>query len=88
MLEERFPLAHLLASDVQSPVLTALVLQMTALTVSPEASDQPTLNVIALPALTGSGESDREVIEGAPFTTSKVPELDDEQALVESHTNA
>jgi hypothetical protein len=70
-------------------LLTAFVLQITPLTVSPGlGSDQFTVNVVVLFAATGSGESVTEETLGEEFVTVKLPEVPLEHAFSESHTNA
>ena len=87
--DEAFPDAQ--APAEQAPEEIEFVLQMTARTASPAfGSDQPTLNVVVAPAVTGSGLSVADEMDGGEFgiVTVNVPETPLEQAPEASQANA
>ena len=83
--DPRLPVAQLPPGHVPEEI--EFVLQITALAVSP-ASLHPTLNETAPPAVTGSGESETEVMVGGLFWTVNEPAELLEQRFAESQANA
>jgi hypothetical protein len=85
LVPDRLPIPQ--APPGQLPALTWLVLQITARTESP-GSVHDVLNVVALPAVIGSGESETDETVGARFCTVNVPESEEEQDPAASQAKA